>query len=293
MLIERFVRSFLFQSFFRKLGGKDSRCIIQLWIGGLKRAFDHKFAQMAVFFIGLGVLLSTTSCSQLPAVDDSKGANSDSVKTETAVIDQDSNEYHSSDSSFGRYLRFFSDVHPLEQWPEDALASLVLNNEFWNEDKTDRDFTLKYLFHKIDPILWRWIPSTKITALTPKAARIEMPLSRYTFYAFAKERKEGFWLVSMFGMKNELEQDVYHRHPFLLVTYSEEGSLIDEFIWWTIVDDDIQVCDLVDVSGDTLLIGTKENLNDAELSEVFGKVVITKKGLFESVYSNYPPGYGK
>lgn len=197
----------------------------------------------------------------------------------------------STDSSFSRYLNFFSEVHPLGHWPVDAQATLVQDGAFWATDKSDRDFILKYCYRRLDPILYRHIPTQEVRKLAPQEAQIAKPLSRYTFYAFAKEKRGRYWLCSMLGVKREMEQAVYGHNPFLLATYREDGAMIDEFIWWTIVDDDLQVYDDVAVAGDTLLVGRKDHERDSELSEVYARVVIDGDGRLREVYSAWPEGY--
>jgi hypothetical protein len=244
-----------------------------------------QLSTVLVVLIGSFATGCTTSRTETSSVSDL-----DSIQhlIETAV----DGSLENPDSSFERFLNFFSDVHPLNDWDTEALNPLVLKGEIHRSDQTDLRFALKFLYHRIPRPLLKHIPVEKIRHLDKRDPMpIKIPLDVFDFYGFAKEKRKDFWLVSIFAYKHTLEQNVYHQHPFILATYSNSGLLLDNFVWWSIIDDDIQVWDDVEVMGDTLMVGRKKEIYDFELDEVYGKVVLTENGRFRSVYPNFPQGY--
>ncbi len=202
------------------------------------------------------------------------------------------NANHEQKRSFENYLELFSSLVPLNRWDSDALNALVLKNEIFTSDKTHLNTVLRNQFRQIPRSMIDFIPVEKIKHLDDRdPLPIESPEKAFDFYAFAKEKREDFWIVSIFALKKLMEQKVYHQHPFIIATYSTSGESLDGFVWWTIVDDDIQVWEDVEVKGDTFMTGTKDDLSKEELDETFEKRVFTPLGTFKSVYSNYPDGY--
>ena len=237
-------------------------------------------------FYGFGfliLLLLATHCRPIGEHDRTVDPN----KGRELPISQDSRD-EKRNVSFAAFLAYFQDDLPLESWPDGAQRPLVLENDFWYMDSIHLERVLKQTFRKLPEGALHFIPTEKIEQPDEYSEVIKEPYLSFDFYAYAKLKRGSYWLVSIFARKKEREDQYYHVHPFFLVTYSESGHDLDSFIWWRIIDDDIQTCGSGAGAKDTLYIGGKFRMENDTLSEIFQKTVITPKGKFKTVFSNYP-----
>jgi hypothetical protein len=237
--------------------------------------------QVLFGIVVLILILTTTHCRQV-------GEKDRAVETATTEDKEDDKEGVVEKLSFEAFLGYFQEGLALESWPDAAQAPLVLDNVFWDEDQSRLEKALEKTFKKLPAGALDFVPTQKIKQLNPYSDVIQNPHTAFDFYAFAKQRREDGWLTSIFARKKERDDRFYHEHPFFLVTYSESGKVLDSFVWWTIIHDDVQICGDAAVAKDTLLIGGKFRVEDDTLEEIFQKTILTPRGKFKTIYSNYP-----
>jgi hypothetical protein len=193
--------------------------------------------------------------------------------------------------SFHDFLALFQADKPLDRWDTDAQRPLVIHDEILRTDKTPLRKALAQNYTPIPTRLVKYLPTHNLAQFDIRDMEpIASPDGAYDFYAYAKVKRRDFWLVSIFAYKHTKEDAHYHVHPFLLATYSEDGRLIDDFVWWYIIADDIEFWHSVRVNEDTLVIGYRDDNEDGPLQQINEKIVITDHGYFESIFQDYPEG---
>jgi hypothetical protein len=116
------------------------------------------------------------------------------------------------------------------------------------------------------------------------------PEKLFSFHAFAKEKRDDYWLISYFARNmdtigNNSEYEI--GHVFALATYSLDGKPLDEFSLWCATDEVYQLWDHVGMAGDTILEGHNPKGIEGQLPEVDRKTIITPKGKFKTVFKDY------
>lgn len=240
--------------------------------------------------ISLSIAMAGAGCTNSASYEDSVPSGIE----KPAIQVSNENEQKESDGTnaeFERFLGLFSTRRPMGTWDADALMPLVMDDEIFKSDQTALQKTLTTEYDRIPKHLAHFVPVSHIVDMDPEySVPIKNPVGAYEFYAFATEKREDYHLVSIFAYKHTMEASVYHLHPFVLATYSNDGKFIDDFVWWIIVADDIQVWNEVEIREDTFLVGSKEAVQASRLSQVYEKTVLAKDGTFQTFFSDYPEG---
>lgn len=227
-------------------------------------------------WVFLSIIFLTTNCGNAPQEPKSE---SPAEKLASAVSTK-----APAQVSFEEFLVKFEPAESWENWPEEAQDPLVLGGEAFEAEELN--LLLSVMFSTIESKFHPFIPVEKLKQLHPKEEPTKDPYHSYTFHGFKKITFDNFILAAVFAKKKEFDYDnEYHAHPFYLITYTKEGNIIDDYVWWIIEDDALQVWTDIDVAGDTLLTGRKESVNDSKLEKISSKTILTKQGRFETVFS--------
>jgi hypothetical protein len=203
----------------------------------------------------------------------------------------DSKSSEDSESPFDSYLSLFSDERPLDTWDTKGQYPLVQNDVIFMSNTDPLRKILQSEYRAIPMKLRCFIPLRQIIHLDYRdKSDVPNPYRAFEFYAFTKQEHQNYWLVSIFAYMREMVNEVYYQHPFIFATYSKDGILLDDFVWWSIIAEDVQIWDDVQVVGDTFMVGSKGGAMSDRLTEIYEKMVITDDGYFEIVYDNYVPG---
>lgn len=194
--------------------------------------------------------------------------------------------------TFARFQEFFLDDTSMENWPEETLEPLILSGDEIFSEKGIDDL-LKVTFTEIPSEYYSYIPIEKLKQLRPNEVETKDVRSAFRFYGFKQILHEKYIVMSFFSYKLRKDNnEEYHAHPFVIATFTPDGKPIDQYVWWTIENDVYQVWDDVDIDGEELLKGRKEDPNDSELNEVYEKVGIQGNGMFKEIYKDWPKASG-
>jgi hypothetical protein len=235
---------------------------------------------IAIFYSACGVPEEKTSTSS--STDGS--VVSDGDKTTTSI----NGAQPDTCRSFDCFLGYSIERDPLEKWSWESQQPFVQGEEIFSDDIQALDKALRFTpYREIPTGLLSFIPSRKIKKADEYSSEIQDPYIAFKFYGFEKIRYSKYWLVGIFARKLYRVDSEYHEHFFLLITYTPDGVVIDDFEWWSIVDDDHQGIGGAGAIRDTLLIGHPDAYY-LGLDEIHQKTILTEEGKFRTVYSNHP-----
>ncbi len=192
-----------------------------------------------------------------------------------------------SDTAFVDFLDLFPTDKDFKDWPRSGQWPIIKDPEFYSGKPVEP--LLFTAYQKIPSRFLKRIPTHQILNLDGYSTKIKKPYKDFKFYAFHKVKQKNYWLVGVYAQKQQRKtNNEFFGHPFLLITYSKSGKLIDSFVWWYIDEDTLQAWTEIAVEGETLLVGRKEKLHDIYLTEIYQKTILTKGGRFQTVFSGFP-----
>ncbi len=230
-------------------------------------------------------------CSETPSQPPADAGDSLSAPQETAVEKPQEAGEQAADTSFSAFLALFPEDKTYQDWPEKGQWPIVKDPDFFTT-KSVESMLLK-VYKPIPTAQYSRIPTDHIVQLDPTYTAVKEPYKSFKYYAFHRIHLDHHWLLGIYAQKqNRNANDEYNGHPFLTVTYDDEGNLIDNYVWWWIEDDMLQVWTEIAVQAETLLTGRKDEIGDTQLEEVYTKVTIGSRGFFKTIY-NHPPEESK
>lgn len=232
----------------------------------------------------LASVLGISSC----ALNQSQPSTSDKPDT-LATIEKPSTPVPplpATQENFDDFLKYFRSNETYKHWPEAAQFKLLDNEDFFKDHK---DFELvKTIMREVPKEYAAFFPVEPLKSVD-SLYPIKDPIDSFRFFAFEKIEFNQFWLLSVFAFKTPYKQTEYHEHQFFLSTMSKEGRRIQDFLWWGIINDDVQIPNRTSaVWGDTIVAGHMGRIDLRVFNDIFLKVMLRSTGRFDTIYYNPP-----